>query len=67
MFSDRFDVLMSKIKKILKKYFNIFLSEKHFKPPLLPQFQIRNSSHFGSYNLKFININPVVRMFQYSP
>ena len=34
MFSDRFDVLISKIifKKINKNYFNTFLSEKHFEP-----------------------------------
>jgi hypothetical protein len=40
MFLDHFNVLMSK-KKILKKkiYFVAFLSEKHFEPPLLSQFQ----------------------------
>jgi hypothetical protein len=33
MFSDRFDVIISKIifLKIKKIYFNIFLSKKHFK------------------------------------
>ena len=42
MFSDHFDMLMSKIffKKIKKLHFDIFLSEKHFEllPP--PQSQI---------------------------
>jgi hypothetical protein len=40
IFSDCFDVLMLKINFFKKKqYFNVFLSEKHFELPSLPQFQ----------------------------
>jgi len=41
MFLDGFDVLMSKIifLKWKKLHFDLFLSEKHFEPPLLLKFQ----------------------------
>jgi hypothetical protein len=42
MFSDHFDVLISKIifKNIKKHYFNVFWNEKYFKKQLLPHFQV---------------------------
>jgi hypothetical protein len=39
IFLYRFDVLISKIIIFLKKYFNTFLSKKHFEPPSQSQFQ----------------------------
>jgi hypothetical protein len=43
IFSDCFDVLMSKIIfKNKKNYFNVFLSEKYFEPSPLLQLQIHN-------------------------
>ena len=41
MFLDRFDLLILKLIffKKNKHYFNVFLSEKHFKLQLLPQSQ----------------------------
>jgi len=40
---------MLKLIYFLKKYFNIFLNEKHFEPLLLPRFQIGIfESVFGS-------------------
>jgi hypothetical protein len=46
MFSDRFDVLISKIKFFLKYHFNVFLNKKHFELQLQPQphLQIKTSS-----------------------
>jgi hypothetical protein len=43
MFSDYFDVLMSKIifLKIKKHNFNVFLNEKHFEKQLQPPSQTR--------------------------
>jgi hypothetical protein len=41
MFSDRFDVLISKIIFLKKYYFDVFLNEKHFEKQLPPHFQTR--------------------------
>jgi len=39
VFSDRFDMLMSKLIFLKKYYFNIFSSEKYFKSQSLPHSQ----------------------------
>ena len=39
MFSDRFDMLISKIFFLKKYHFNIFLSKKYFESQPLPQSQ----------------------------
>jgi hypothetical protein len=52
MFSDCFDMLMSKIilKKLKKKlHFNIFLNEKNFELSLLPQSQTHSSLGFSIF------------------